>query len=119
MTESNEKYGLGLDLSDFAPMAPAPESLESYVSAALAETGEKGEDSEYDEDFEDYSEGEEEKDAPKSDLSKSVANLKLTLGAAAGSQLDPVAEEQSQSQLASAAAEALPPGDANMPVSKV
>merc|ERR1740121_1182879 len=91
MVESNEKYSLEQDLSEFEPTAPPP-SVEHQASGnELADTEKKGHDSDYDDDFEDYSEPEDAAEEPKSALSMSVANLKLGVAAAAAP-LSPVAE---------------------------
>lgn len=96
MTESNEKYSLGMDLSEFVKAPePAPAIPEPQAPSDDSEEKKKpgGQDSDYDDDFEDYSEPEDCQEAPKSELSKSVANLKLAVLGTAAPKLDPVAEE--------------------------
>lgn len=102
MTQCNERYALGVDLSEFAK---APE-VEAETQASAEDGEAKKEDSDYDEDFEDYSENEDEPEPPQSALQQSVANLKLAglgnAGAPAAPQLAPVAEEPSPANAASA-----------------
>lgn len=108
MTEANEKYQLDMDLSEFAK-APEPAPADSPCHAKAGEQPEgkrQAGEEEYDEDFEDMSEPEDNvEDKPETELSKSVANLKLhgITGAPAGSPpkghaLDSVAEEEQEAQ---------------------
>jgi len=97
MIESNEKYKLDLDLSEFEPMAPV---AEAFVEREASMDG-PGRESDYEEDFEDYSEPEDEPEAPKTELAKSVANLRLTLGVGAGAAaMEPIAEAPAASAFA-------------------
>jgi serine/threonine protein kinase len=63
--EANGKYGLGIDLSEFAPVTEE-DTLNTSVK-------EQADDNEYDEEFEDYSASEDEKD----ELRSSVDKLKI------------------------------------------
>jgi len=78
MVESNSRFSLGLDLSDFAQVLPAS-STAAPPSEPEQDKEEGGEEDEedYDEDFEDYSEPEDREEPPQSELQQSVANLKL------------------------------------------
>jgi len=113
MNESNEKYSLGLDLSEFAPAAaaeaaaadvPSPSGAGSSPEAGAAGGGED----EYDEDFEDMSEPEDGEGAPATELQQSVAKLKLAGAGAVGNVggLSVVAEEPSSPAAAPAPAAA-------------